>query len=53
MSLREALETEQRVGENLVPELALTDQPHSRAEWAVLLEKLYDRLRHLAEKLTE
>lgn len=30
VSMREALETEQRLGENLVPELALTDQPHSR-----------------------
>ncbi len=52
VSMREALETEQRVGENLVPELTLTDEPRSRAEWGVLLEKLYARLRHLAEGIT-
>jgi len=52
VSMREGLETEQRVGENLVPELAETDEPHSRAEWGVLLEKLYNRLRHLAERIT-
>ena len=52
VSLREGLEMEQRLGENLVPELAQTDAPHSRAEWGVLLEKLYHRLRHLAERIT-
>jgi hypothetical protein len=52
VSLREGFEMEQRLGENLVPELAETDEPHSRAEWGVLLEKLYDRLRHLAERIT-
>ncbi len=52
VSLREALETEQRVGENMVPELDQTDEPHSRAEWGVLLDKLYDRLRYLAGKIT-
>ncbi len=52
VSMRESLETEQRVGENMVPELAMTDEPHSRVEWGILLEKLYDRLRHLAERIT-
>jgi len=52
VSMREGLETEQRVGENLVSELAETDEPHSRAEWGVLLDKLYNRLRHLAERIT-
>jgi len=52
VSLRESLELEQRMGENLIPELSLTDESHSGAEWGVLLEKLYDRLRHLAERIT-
>ncbi len=52
VSMREGLETEQRLGEYMVPELAQTDEPHSRAEWGLLLEKLYDRLRHLAERIT-
>src|SRR5208337_4033257 len=52
VSMREALETEQRMGENTVPELSQMDEDHSRAEWAVLLEKLYDRVRHLAERIT-
>ena len=52
VSLREALELEGRVGENMIPELAQTDEPHSRSEWGVLIEKLYDRLRHLAERIT-
>jgi hypothetical protein len=50
--MRDALETEQRIGENLIPELALVDEPHSRAEWAALLENLYVRLRNLAQKVT-
>lgn len=52
VSMREALETEQRIGENLIPELTMMDEPHSSAEWGVLLEKLYDRLRHLAQRIT-
>jgi hypothetical protein len=52
VSLRHALENEQRLGENMVPELSRTDQPHSRAEWGVLLEKLYAELRDLAKNLT-
>jgi hypothetical protein len=52
VSMRDALETEQRMGENLIPELALVDEPHSRAEWAALLENLYVRLRNLAQKVT-
>jgi hypothetical protein len=52
VSIRDALETEQRMGENLIPELALVDEPHSRAEWAALLENLYVRLRNLARKVT-
>jgi hypothetical protein len=51
ISMREALETEQRVGENLVPELTQMDEFHSRAEWGVLLERFYDRLGHLAERI--
>jgi hypothetical protein len=52
VSLRDALETEQRMGENMIPELAITDGSHSRAQWGVLVENLYDRLRRLAEKIT-
>jgi hypothetical protein len=52
VSLRDALETEQRMGENIIPELAMTHEPLSRAQWGVLVEKLYDRLRRLAEKVT-
>ncbi len=52
VSLRHALETEQRLGENMVPELSQTDEPHSRAEWGVLVEKLYAELRDLAKNLT-
>ncbi len=52
VSMREALELEQRIGENLVPELTLTEETRSRAEWGVLLENLYGRLRRLAESIT-
>ncbi len=52
ISLREALELEQRIGENLVPELTLMEETRSHAEWGVLLENLYGRLRRLAEKIT-
>ena len=34
MSLRKAMEQEQRLAENMIPELTQIDQPHSRAEWA-------------------
>jgi hypothetical protein len=52
VSLRHALESEQRLGENMVSELSRIDEPHSRAEWSVLLEKLYAELRDLAKNLT-
>ncbi len=52
VSMREAMELEQKLAENLVPELTLTEETRSRADWGVLLEKLYDRLRLLAEKIT-
>jgi hypothetical protein len=52
VNLRQALDTEQRLGENMVPELSRTDQPHSHAEWSVLVEKLYAELRDLAKNLT-
>ena len=52
MNCAQALETEQRLGENMVPELSRTDQPHSHAEWSVLVEKLYAELRELAKNLT-
>ena len=51
VSMREALETEQRVAENLVPELTRANEPHSSAEWGDLLAKIYDRLRHLAVRI--
>jgi len=53
VSMREALETEQRMSESMFPELAQTDEPHSRAEWGVMLEKLYDRVRYLAERISD
>jgi len=53
VSIREGLETEQRVGESMVPELSLMDESHSRSEWGVLLEKLYFRLRNLTQKVAD
>ena len=52
VNMREALELEQKLAEYLVPELTLTDETRTRADWGVLLEKLYDRLRHLSERIT-
>ena len=52
LSTREAFESEQRIGEDMVPEMAMTDETRSRTEWGVLLEKMYDRLRHLAQFVT-
>jgi hypothetical protein len=52
VGMRMALETEQRLGENMIPELTMVDESHTRAEWSILLEKLYERLRNLASSLT-
>jgi hypothetical protein len=52
VSLRRGLETDQRLGENMVPELSQIDESRSRAEWGVLVEKLYAELRDLAKNLT-
>ena len=51
VSLRKAMEQEQRLAENMIPELTQIDQPHSRAEWAVLLEQLYARMHGLTRKV--
>jgi hypothetical protein len=50
--MRHALETEQRLGENMVPELAQVDDVRSPGEWESLLQRLYARLRFLAPRLT-
>jgi hypothetical protein len=48
VSMREALETDFMVADYMVPELDQTDETHSRAEWGVLPEKIYGRVRYLA-----
>jgi len=50
VSMRDAMELEQRTGENMVAELDLTESG-IRAESSILLERLYKRLRSLAVKL--
>lgn len=51
VSLRDAYEMEQRLGENLVPALAELDGEHTAAEWDVLLASMYRDLRDLGQRL--
>ncbi|GIW86434.1 MAG: hypothetical protein KatS3mg108_0758 [Isosphaeraceae bacterium] len=48
VSLRDAYEMEQRLGENLVPALDELESPHTPEEWNVLLASLYRDLQRLA-----
>lgn len=50
IGLRGAMETEQRLGENLVPELADLDRPRTEAEWSSLYLRLLGRLDGLMKK---
>ena len=52
LGMREAFETEQSLGECMVPEMAMTDEPQSSVEWSILLEKLHRRLRQLGQIIT-
>jgi hypothetical protein len=49
ISVRNALEVEQRLGENLVPEITDVENSRTDAEWSSLLVRLHDRLNHLAK----
>ncbi|MFO0889841.1 MAG: hypothetical protein U0790_11955 [Isosphaeraceae bacterium] len=51
VSIREAMETEQRVIEDMVPELALADAPSSPAGWTARLERLHARVQSLAKRI--
>lgn len=51
ISLREALEMEQRMGDWMVPELGGLDEPRSPAEWTVRLDRLHQSLTRLGQKL--
>jgi hypothetical protein len=51
VSTRKGMESEQRLIDNMFPELAQTDESHSSAEWQVLLERLYARIQAMGLKL--
>lgn len=51
VSLRNALEFEQRLGENMIPELDQAERPRNDAEWEVFLGQLYGRIQSLAAKM--
>lgn len=51
IALRRAYETEQRLGEVMVPEIDRLDEPRTEAEWSSLLIRLVDRLNYLMEML--
>jgi hypothetical protein len=52
VDLRSALETEEHVTEYMVPELNEIEGSHTNAEWAVLLDRLLDRLGKLTISVT-
>src|SRR5262249_43336708 len=43
------MEQEERLGEDLVPELAEVDKAHTPAEWSVLLAHLHANMKRLAQ----
>lgn len=47
LSVRRGLETEQKIGEWMVPALEEATRSHSAAEWRLLLERLHVQLRRL------
>lgn len=51
VGIREAMETEQRLGEVMVPEIDRLEEPRTEAEWSSLLIRLVDRLNGLLAKL--
>ncbi len=53
ISLRRGAETEQRVGEMVVPEVADLDRPRTKAEWSSRLDRLIERTNRLAGTLRE
>jgi hypothetical protein len=44
IGIRSAMETEQRIGERMVPEITDLDRPRTEAEWSSLLVHLHARL---------
>ncbi len=51
VGLRNAMETEQSLGDIMVPEIDHLDEPRTEAEWSSLLIRLVDRLNGLLEML--
>jgi hypothetical protein len=51
VGLREAIEQERLLPENLIPEFADLDVPRSPAAWSLHLESMYNRMRALARRL--
>lgn len=41
ISVRDAMEREMRLAENMVPQLDQVDMPHSPAEWTILAEQMF------------
>jgi hypothetical protein len=51
ISMRRALEMEQRIPEFMVPELREVDQPHTPSGWAALLESMIYNISRVGRKL--
>ena len=47
VSMRTAMENEQKLGEWVVPEITELDRPRTEAEWSALLVRLHARLMHV------
>jgi hypothetical protein len=53
VNIRAAMETEQRMGEYVIPEITDLDRPRTDAEWTSLLDRLVDRLNALARMMRD
>lgn len=50
VDMRDAMEVELLMGENMIPELAEIDRPHTPVGWAALLESMYGHMQSVAAK---
>ncbi len=53
MPTKRALELEQAIGENAIPELRQALDAHSKAEWSAVLSRLYPHMRAVLAQLVE
>lgn len=52
IDLRDQLSTEERMMEDMIPELGERDGKHSAAEWSLILTRIHDGLTDMARRMT-